>query len=80
MTIIFLTFDEWIKKNPDCNVMVDCDFCDGSGGEECVECGSDIDCKECDGTGERNIARDEYYKQLKKDEKKVDIFIKEQNK
>ena len=53
-----------------------CEWCDGIGISECDECVSEIECPDCNGSGKVNIGRQEYNKQLVKDKKAVEEFLK----
>jgi len=51
-----ISFDEWLKNNPDIEDLegeVDCDKCDGDREIECSECGHMRDCPKCGGSGKR---------------------------
>ncbi len=70
----FLTFDEWVKANPEVvdELTHDCDECDGSGQIECPECGHIAACDDCGGSGKISEVREEYKRQLKIDKARLE--------
>lgn len=63
-----ISFDEWIKLNPEVvDAEKECEECYGEGFEECYACGHEADCEYCGGAGIVNRAKDQYDRQVKRD-------------
>lgn len=52
--------DDMLKYRPK---KIECEECNGDGGDECCECNSMIDCKACKGRGYHEIAERESFKE-----------------
>ena len=64
-----LDYEDWIKLNPDVALQEEeCDECEGTGYVECFHCGNEAECEECSGTGVMNSAREQYDRQVKRDQ------------
>lgn len=62
-----LSFEEWLRVNPDVRDTAKCEMCNGHGKHEC-ECGDDHRCMNCYGRGYvEEQARKIYHKQLDKE-------------
>ena len=58
-----LSYEEWIKQNPEAKE--ECDNCFGTGKTDCPHCNQEMDCEKCDGIG--HYGRRLYREQLGKD-------------
>lgn len=68
MDISPISYDEWIKLNPDAEEQEeDCEECDGDGIIVCFNCGNDMGCTECGGTGKKRSSRKIYQSQKLRD-------------
>lgn len=80
----FMSFEEWLKNNPDLdnNRFIDCPECQGVGKfEEVDDYGNvaTIYCYVCEGEGKINETYEEYEYQLKKDKLKYEKHVELQN-
>lgn len=65
----FLTFEEWLKVNPEYKDKTrKCEECDSTGWADCPECGNTQPCGACDGEGRIEIAYEVYQQQKHQDE------------
>jgi len=64
----FLSFNEWLKQNPDVlDQEENCTDCDGEGTIECMRCGHEEMCEKCGGSGTKNNPKDLYKQQRERD-------------
>ena len=76
-TTSFLTYEEWLKKNPDAELEeVECEDCEGTGRTECFHCGHEMECENCEGTGKSQSARSLYEEQLSHDKRILEKYKK----
>lgn len=66
-----LSYQEWIKQNPQELEEIKCSRCDGTGEEECPHCGSITECEKCHGEGTIKDARKKYDALCKRDMEKL---------
>lgn len=65
-----LTFEEWITQNPYlATLQIECRNCNGTGQDECFNCGHSIECETCDGSGTVEGARILYEEQIDEDKR-----------
>jgi len=81
------TFQEWLELNPDMKAKnltdeeeIECEDCEGTGGERCPYCDEIIDpCTECDGAGtiakEKNAAKEFYESELAQEKARLERFL-----
>lgn len=71
----FMTYEEWLKANPDIKeeeTEETCTECGGDGEVECWHCGSAMDCEACDGTGKvKGYESHKLYEQQIERDKKI---------
>lgn len=72
---ILIPFDVWkILWEDEISPEEPCEYCDGTGEEECECCGHIVECEECDGRGVVNTPMDQYRDACKRALAKWEMF------
>lgn len=72
-----MTYQEWLKLLSDKeleDLIVECDYCNGTGDCHCESCDTVAGCHECIGSGEIDTSIDVYNQQVESDLKKWEEY------